>query len=116
MRCQCGNLYEQRKVKQSRSELVITLVCGKCKRTKVVAEREYPAVIIRFRLKPDTSTTYVVSPEIFNLGWLESVNAGKGNYDFVVPLGDASVVMNAFAKDDRIEDWGTLDRGAEPHA
>lgn len=102
--------YEEVKQDRFGSEQVSTFVCRECKQTKVVREREYPAVVFSFRFKADVVTTYVISPEIFELGSLENIDGGNRNYEFTVSLRDSRVVFQVFTNDDRIEEWHTAEK------
>ena len=103
-------------------------ICGKCgvltvaweeqaivnrQLEEVPRKRDYYPISYIIRLKPDTATTYIVTPELESIirrqpySEIISLDAGKFNYAIVVPLQRDGRIGRILSEDSRIEEWHT---------
>ena len=79
----------------------------------VPRKRDYYPCSFVIRLKPDTTTTFIVTPELESLlrglpySRISSLDAGKANYCIDVPLPKDGSIQRILSNDERIEEWHT---------
>ena len=74
-------------------------------------ERDHLPVTVVISLKRETTTTFIVPPEIErSVLCINSVNAGKFDYELTVPLPNYENVFRGLLRDDRIAEWHTEER------
>jgi hypothetical protein len=70
----------------------------------VIVQRDHMPVTFVIRLRPGTTTTYVVTPEVEHLDvHIRSLNDGKLDYAIDVPLWQYREALRAFEADVRVE-------------
>jgi hypothetical protein len=79
----------------------------------VPCKRDYYPITFSMRLKPDTATTYIVTPETEAMlkrqafSRIRSTDAGKLNYAVDVPLPRDGSIGRILDSDERVEEWHT---------
>ena len=75
----------------------------------VAASRDHMPCTIVIRLKPETRTTYVFTPEIERVAMhIRGLDKGKLNYAFDTPLPSDSSIFKCLDADERIQEWHTV--------
>jgi hypothetical protein len=89
----------------------VTSVCWVEKKLgqAITIRRDYMPTTIVFRLKPETTSSFIVRPEIARMAvHIRSLDDGKLNYAVDLPLPEDIEWMRLFMTDSRIEAWHTV--------